>query len=202
MGMSALAVASFILSGLELGWIGSSSSTAVGLLILCFAMPLQSASSVLGFLARDPVAGTGMGVLAGTWLATGAVTYTSRPGSTSAALGLLLVASSAALLVPAIAGSAGKAGAAVLLLVVAARFAVAGCYEITGSSGCQTAAGALGLVVSAGALYLALAFELEGVHGNPVLPVGRRGRARSAMRITPGAEVVGLYHEPGVRSEL
>jgi uncharacterized protein len=50
--------------------------------------PLQLLASILGFLARDVVAGTGMGLLAGTWLSVALVTLESAPGSTNDALGL------------------------------------------------------------------------------------------------------------------
>jgi uncharacterized protein len=37
----------------------------VALILIAFVFPLQLVASILGFLARDVVAGTGMGVLAG-----------------------------------------------------------------------------------------------------------------------------------------
>ncbi len=56
---------------------------------LLFAVPLQLVASVFGFLSRDPVAGTGMGVLSGTWAVTGVVRTVLplwRRGAAAAAL--------------------------------------------------------------------------------------------------------------------
>jgi hypothetical protein len=36
--------------------------------VVAFVAPLQLIASLFGFLARDAIAGTGMGILAGTWL--------------------------------------------------------------------------------------------------------------------------------------
>jgi uncharacterized protein len=68
-------------------------------------VPLQAVSFVFGLLARDQSAGTAMGPLTGSWLAIGLVTVTAKPGAVSGGLGLLLLGSAAALLVPAIAAA-------------------------------------------------------------------------------------------------
>jgi hypothetical protein len=58
--------------------------------------------------SRDEDMGTAMGLLTGSWLAVGQVTVTARPGATSGGLGLLLVGSATALLVPAMAAATSK----------------------------------------------------------------------------------------------
>src|SRR5205823_3841053 len=81
----------------------------VALILLAFVFPLQLISSIFGYLGRDVVVGTGMGLLSGTWLAVALVTITApTPGATSDALGLFLLLASAAMLVPASAAGAGK----------------------------------------------------------------------------------------------
>jgi hypothetical protein len=62
-----------VVSGLQLGWFAASETEQVGLILIAFVFPLQLLTSVFGYLARDAVAGTGMGILAGTWLAIGLV---------------------------------------------------------------------------------------------------------------------------------
>ena len=45
-----------------------------GYTTLFATVPLQLLASVVGFLCRDPVAATGMGILSGTWAVTGLAT--------------------------------------------------------------------------------------------------------------------------------
>lgn len=64
---------------------GEGSPVATRVTLRPLATPLP-----LGFLARDPVAATGMGVPAGTWAVVGLTTLISPPGSTSRGLAVLL----------------------------------------------------------------------------------------------------------------
>ena len=203
LGLLAQAVMSFVLSGYELAWVDQTAQAhAVALIALVVVVPLQAGASVFGFLARDPAAATGLGILAGTWAAFGAVKLLSAPGARSATLGLLLCAAGVALVVPAAASFTGKIAAGLVLLIAAARFAVSGAYELGGSATVQHAAGIVGLVLSAVALYAALAFELEGVTGRTVLPIGRHGHGALAMQGDLGEQMRQLPHEPGVRRPL
>jgi hypothetical protein len=54
---------------------------------MIFVFPLQAVSSVYGFVARDIIAGTGIGLLSGAWLVIGMLTYLGRPGRPSAPSG-------------------------------------------------------------------------------------------------------------------
>lgn len=72
----------------------------VALAVLGFTVLVQLVASVCGILTRDPVAGTGMGVLAGTWAAVALATLTSPPGTSSSGLGVVLLTAGAAMLVP------------------------------------------------------------------------------------------------------
>src|SRR5205085_1705260 len=93
LGFLALAVATLLLSAVQLQWLPIKDATAVAVILVVFVAPLQLLTSILGFLARDPVAGTGMGILAGTWAAVALVTLRSPVGTTSHGLGLLLLVS-------------------------------------------------------------------------------------------------------------
>jgi hypothetical protein len=47
----------------------TSEGDKVALVIVSFTVPLQFVASLFAFLARDPAAATGMGLLSGIWLA-------------------------------------------------------------------------------------------------------------------------------------
>lgn len=203
LGFLGLFLATFAFSAVQLGWVPTDQGRTVALGVLVFTVPLQLVACVMGFLARDPVAATGMGVLAGTWAGVALVTRTSPPGAMSAGLGVLLVAAATAMLVPAVAGHAKVVASAVMALS-AARFAVTGIAQWAESRTWLSAAGWVGVVLAALALYAALAFELEGTSGRAVLPLLRRGKAAAAMDPSEGGgEPVGdVVHDPGVRQQL
>ncbi len=188
LGLLGQAVASFSLGFVQLGWIPTAELHHVAWAVLVFTVPLQGTASVLGFLSRDPVAGTGPAILAGAWAATAVDILTSPTGSTSSGLGIVLLAIGGVLLVPTVAGIT-KVAVAAVLLISSARFALTGVYELTASTGWERAAGAVGLLLATVSTYAALALELEAGWGRTVLPVGRYGPARE-----PG--------EPGVREVL
>lgn len=190
-------------SALQLGWIPANQGRVVALsalllTALLLTAPLQLLVSVFGFLARDPVAGTGMGVLAGTWATAGYVTLTSAPGGTSQGLGVALLTAAAAMLVPASAAS-GKLVAAAVMGLAAIRFAVTGLYELTASPAWKTIAGVTCLLLAVAALYAATAFELEDAKRTTVLPLLRRGPGRRAMHGGVADQLDGVAHEAGVR---
>ncbi|HET7327719.1 MAG TPA: hypothetical protein VFJ14_10605 [Nocardioidaceae bacterium] len=200
LGFLALVVATTTFSAVQLRWVGPDQATFAALTALLI-VPLQLVASVFGFLSRDPVAGTGMGVLAGAWAVLGAATLAAPSGTTSPGLGVMLVAAAFALLVPAMAGIS-KPVAAVVMAVAATRFAVTGAAQLTGAPGWRTAAGVVGLVLAVVALYGALAFELEGVRGKAVLPLWRTGAAATAVSDDANEQLSGLEHEAGVRKQL
>ncbi len=202
LGFLALGAATLVLSGLQLGWYGPGQSTAVALAMMLFGFPLQLLASIFGFLSRDIVAATGMGVLAASWLTAGAVMLLTPPGSTSGALGVLLLFAGIALVVPALAASFNKVVPALVLFVASARFILTGIHQLSGAPAVEAMAGIMGLALLAIALYAALALELEDVRRRTVLPVLRVGMGREALRGTPAQQVAGVEHEAGVREQL
>ena len=198
----ALAVGTFILAGLQLSWVPQAQSPDIGLALIVFVFPLQAASSVFGFLARDSIAGTGTGLLSGTWLSIGVITFTSRPGHTSGALGLLLIGAAAALLVPATVGAATKPLASLVITGVALRFFLTAAYELSSAASWKYAAATEGLLLAVLALYAGLAFELEDSRLHTVLPTFRRGTGRRAIAGSVRDELAGLHREAGVRKQL
>ncbi|MFD0275140.1 GPR1/FUN34/YaaH family transporter [Kitasatospora sp. NPDC127111] len=202
LGFLGLAVATFVLSGLQLGWVPVGQAHQVALVMLAFAFPAQLIAALYGFLCRDAAAATGMGVLAGTWLTFGLITLAGPPGATSETAGLLLLVAGPVLLVPAVAAATSKGVAGIVLFTAALRFLVTGAYQYSGDSGWKTAAGVIGAVLAAFAVYAALALELEGQHRRTVLPTLRRGGSTMAAQAGTAARVEALAREPGVRGEL
>jgi succinate-acetate transporter protein len=202
LGFVALAAATFVVSGLQLGWVEPTEGPNVALMLIAFVVPLQLLASVLGFLARDSLAGTAMGILAGTWAAVGLVLLTSPPGSTSDALGLFLLVAGTAMFLPATAAAASKLVPAMVLATTALRFLVTGVYQLTASSTWKTAAGLVGLLLAVVAMYAAWAFELEDATKKTVLPTLRRGKGAEALQRGLLDQVSEVDHEAGVRQQL
>jgi uncharacterized protein len=187
LGFLALAAGTLLVSGLQLEWLAPKDGAQVALVLIAFVFPLQLVASVLGFLARDVVAGTGMGILCGTWLSIGLVTLTGEPGATSDALGLFLLLAAVAMLVPA-AAATGKLVANAVLATTSLRFATNGLYQLlTAGDAWRAVAGVVGLILCVLAVYAALAMALEDALGRAVLPLGRRTAIES---------------EPGIRDQL
>jgi succinate-acetate transporter protein len=202
LGFLALAAATLLVSGLQLGWLKPSDGKAVALILIAFVFPLQLLTSIFGYLARDVVAGTGMGVLAGSWLSIALVSLTSPPGSTSDALGLFLLIAAVAMLVSAAAAGTGKLVPAVVLATTALRFAATGGYQLTASTSWKHAGGIIGLCLCALAVYAALAMALEDAARTTRLPLGRRGSGRESLSGGLREQMRSVEHEAGVREQL
>ncbi|SEK67684.1 hypothetical protein SAMN04515665_10489 [Blastococcus sp. DSM 46786] len=202
LGFLALALATTMFSAVQLGWIDADQGRVAGFTALFLTVPLQLLASVFGFLGRDPVAATGMGVLSGTWAVAGITTLTNPPGAASQGLGVVLLLAGMAMLVPAAAALGSKVVPAAVMALAATRFAVTGVYELTGSAGWEAAAGWVGVALALLALYAAFALELEATRLRTVLPLGRRGAGRSAMVGEGPLHSDDLVREVGVRPQL
>jgi succinate-acetate transporter protein len=203
LGFLGLAAGTLLISGLQLGWLAPEQGQDVGLILLAFVFPLQLVASVFSYLARDVVAGTGMGLLSGTWLSIALVTLTApRPGATSDALGLFLLLAGTAMLVPFAAAATGKLVPAAVLGTTAVRFAATGLYQLTAASSWKHVAGIVGLLLLAIALYAALALALEDARGATLLPLARHGAGEDALAGGLDEQVAGIQHAAGVRRQL
>lgn len=201
-GFLGLAGATFLMAGLNLGWVDPAEGKNVALCVLAFTVPAQFVASVVGFLARDGVAASGMGMLAGIWLAQSLVLRTSPPGSTSDALGLFLLFAAVAMWAPASAAARSKLVPAAVLFVAGLRFGVTGLYQLTGSDAWQDVAGIVGLTLAALAVYAAYAAEYEDVWKTSPLDLARRGEGKTAVSGTYAEQIADVHHEPGVRKQL
>ncbi len=198
LGLSALAVGSLLVAVQEFGWLGSDASFEVGLVLVSLVGPLQLFSAVIGFLIRDPIAGTGIALSGSGWLLLGLDRIlASAQGD---ALGLALIAIGAALSISVAVAALSKLVVAAVLAMTALRFALSGAFAISGSAVVEQLAGGLGLLLAPLALYTALAAELEAV-GRPVLPLGRHGAGRIGISGSPAQQVEGIENEAGVRRQ-
>ncbi len=201
LGFIGLFLATTAFSCLQLQWLAIDQQPTMAISVLAFTVPAQLLAAVFGFLARDPVAGTGMAILAGTWAATSIATLTAAPGAKTPGLGVVLLAAAVALLIPAAAATTKLVAAAVMALS-SMRFAVTGIAELTGAAGWATAAGWVGLLLAAAALYAAFAFEIEAARHHTILPLLRRGAGRAAVHASLDDQIQDLPHEPGIRRQL
>jgi succinate-acetate transporter protein len=202
LGVLALVPAGVLMGVMQLGGIPVTETKTVAFLLLGFVVPLQLVASVLSFLARDTIAGTGLGLFGGTWLATGLALLTGEPGARSHALGVFLLCVGGSMVVLVAGASFGKLGPALVMVMGAARFVVSGLYELIGGTTLEHAGAIVGLVLAGVALYSALATEVEDVQGETKLPLGRRALAAEALTGPFERQLERIEHEAGVRQQL
>lgn len=198
-GMSGLAIASLVDSGLDLRWLSLNQTHDVGLILLSVPFALQLIACIFSYLSRDGATGAAVGMLSMTWFATGLVSATSTPGSRSGALGLLLLVAGGVLILSALAVMIAKPLPGSVFGLSGIRFAVSGIYMLGATGAWRHASGIIGLVIAGAAAYCVLAFELEGEQQRPILPTFRRGRGRLAVLGEPAAKVNGVTADAGVR---
>lgn len=202
LGFLALSGATLLSAGLALGWIPSSQQLQTGVLILIFAPIPQLVASIFGFLCRDPVAGTGMGIIAATWAARAAMLVLEPPNARSEALGTLLLIAAAAIAISAIEAASGKLVPALVMATVSAHFALTGLTQLFGGAGLRHASGVVGVVLAGIALYGAASLALEDLRRRTVLPTGRHAGGRAAMEDDLSEQVAHVATEAGVRRQL
>ena len=202
LGFLGLVVGSLLISALQLHWVPAAQRHELAIGVLAFTVPVQLIACLYGFLCRDVVGSTGLGVLAGTWATLGVSLLTSPPGTTDPGLGIMLVVAAGALLVPATAALTSKVVAALVLVLAAARFAISGGYELTGAAVWQYASGVCGIVVAGVAVYAALAAEMDSATRRNLLPMLRPPHGQRAVSGRLPEQVQTLGREAGVRAQL
>ena len=200
LGFTGLAIATSTLACLNLGWLPTTSTSHVGLVLLGFAAPLQALATWLSFAARDTPTGSGFGVQAASWTVAGLTLLDSPAGSRSATLGIVLLAAAAGLVPSILTAGIGKLVPAAVMATTAIRFVLTGLYEKLGGAGLERAAGGVGIFLAVLALYTALAVDLEAARGRTVLPLGRR--SASPGPAAPAPDIGEVEREPGVRPTL
>jgi succinate-acetate transporter protein len=202
LGFLGLTVATVVLAAVNLSWVPASEQHQAAIVLIAFAFPLQAIATVFGFLGRDAVVSSGVGVQAGGWLTIGLLLLLSPPGSHSKVLAIFLFAAAGALLSSVVVAAASKVMPALVLAGTATRFTLTGIYELTDRTMWAHVAGWEGLALGALAVYTAIALDIEGVDHKTILPVLRHGKGRQAIDGGPRQQLDRVVNEPGVRSQL
>jgi succinate-acetate transporter protein len=202
LGFFAFGIGMLLLGGVSNGWLDPSDRHTVGLLLAAFVFPLELVATIFAFLARDSFGATGLGLFATSWLALGLVDTQASQDAVSRAVGLYEFGFAFAIVLLAVAAYAGKPLIAVILTVSAVRATLAGVHEWGGPTWAWTAAGWLGVALFVAAMYGGIAFLLEDVQRDEVLPLFRRGSSQESMEGDLDAQLRELADEAGVRKTL
>jgi len=203
LGFFAFGTGSILLTALELKWVPVSQGSALMVMVLAFVVPLEVLAGVFAFLARDSGAASALSMLGAAWATTALTIVRGAPGATSAALGVFLLTLAAMMLILSVGALRSKPLFGVLLLGGAGRFVLTGLYELAaGGPGLEQASGWIGLPLLAFSLYGGLALLLEDGAQRTVLPLGRRGRARSSLEGDLERQIERTESEPGIRRQL
>lgn len=202
LGLLGLTIATLAVAGLDLGWVPTGEQHQVGLVLIFFAFPLQGLATIFGFLARDAVVASGFGVQSASWLTFGVLQLTSHPGSRSHLLALFLFAAAAALVSAVSVAAHSKLVPALVMAGTVVRFVLTGVYQWSGNHIWRHASGWEGVALAVLALYTAVALDIESAQMRTVLPLGRFGRGKQAVRGSADAQVSDVEHEAGVREQL
>jgi succinate-acetate transporter protein len=203
LGLFAFAVGNVLLAIAHLGGFSPADTRVAMVMLATFIAVPQFLAAVLGFLTREPLVATLLGLLAVTW-PTDVVVQQYTGQMTSAPRGALFLALAGVLVLMSLPGLTAKPLFSVVVLVAALRFAAGGMYDLTASTGWMRTSGVVAVVVAVGAAYLATALVIEDVRHRTVLPVGRLGgtESRSAMEAGLASQARSLPQEAGVRAQL
>lgn len=202
LGFFAFGIGMLLLAGSGNGWLHPSDRHTVGLLLAAFVFPLELVATAIAFLARDTFGATGLGLFSTSWLALGLADLSASQDSLSRAIGLYQLGFAFTVGLLAVAAFGGKPLIGVILLASAARSALSGAHEWGAPSWVNTSAGWLGLAIFAFAMYGGIAFLLEDVQKQAVLPVFRRGASKESFEGDLAAQLQQLADEAGVRQTL
>lgn len=202
LGFLAFGIGMLILAGLGNGWLPASDQHTDGILLAAFVFPLQLVAVVFAFLARDTFGATGLGLFTTSWLALGIADIAGPPGVPSRAVGLYLLGFAFMIGLLAIGAFLGKPLIGVLLLLSAARAGLSGAWEFGAPHSFEEAAAWIGVALFGAAAYGGLAFLLEDVRGESVLPVFRRGSSRTSFEGDLATQLERVAAEAGVRQTL
>jgi uncharacterized protein len=202
LGFFAFGIGSILLTALELHWVPVTQSKDLLMLVLAFVVPLELLAGIFAFLARDSGAATALALLGAAWAGVAVAALPGPPGGRSLALSVFLLTLAPVMLLLSVAALKAKPLFGVLLAVGAARFTLTGIYQASGVTAWADAAGWIGPPLAGFALYGGLALLLEDSASQTVLPLGRRGRARTSLEGGLGHQIEHAEREPGVRRQL
>ncbi|MBV8956575.1 MAG: hypothetical protein JO153_08065 [Solirubrobacterales bacterium] len=202
LGLYSFGVGMLLLAAQSAGWVPPKETSQVGLVLATFVFPLEGVAAITAFWARDTLAGTVLGLFTTSWLALGLLFITAQPGATSVTLAFYLLGFAAVVSSLAVIALAGKPLIALVLTLSATRALLAGIYEASSATALDRAAGYVAAAIAVVAWYAGTAFLLEDVRQEPLLPVLRRGAAKSAVAGELSDQLHRADGEAGVRQQL
>ncbi len=202
LGFLAFGVGTILLTVVELKWLPLAQDTQLMKMVLVFVAPLEALAGLFAFVTRDVGAATALTLLGASWAATALTVLSTPPGAQSPALGIFLLILGTIMLVLLIGAVEAKPLFAVLLALGAARFALTGVFQLTGTPVIETVAGWIGVPLVGFSLYGGLALLLEDGRQKTILPLGRRGRARASLEGDLASQIEHAEREAGVRRQL
>jgi succinate-acetate transporter protein len=203
LGLAAILIGTAMLSGLQMGWLTSQADQqTVGFVGIAAAFPLELLAAILAFLARDSLLGTGLGTFSSVWAVSGLTFLTGPVGVTNHALGMFLIVGALILGLLLISAGGGRVVFGAVIACGSVRLALSGLYELEASHGLKLAAGISGLVLAAACAYGIVSLLTEDLPRKQLLPVGRSGRAASAISGGLQEQLDQLENEAGVRRQL
>jgi succinate-acetate transporter protein len=202
LGFFSFGMGMLLLAGAGNGWLPVSEQHTVGLLLAAFVAPLEFTAAVVAFLARDTFGATGLGLFSTSWFTLGLADLIARPGELSRTLGLYEFGFAFTVAVLAIAAMMGKPLIGTIMLAAATRSVLAGAYEWGAPQSVNTIGAWIALAIFVVAIYGGLAFLLEDVQQQSVLPVFRRGTSKESIEGNLQDQLRGVGQEAGVRQAL
>ncbi len=202
LGFFAFGIGMLLLGGLGNGWLHASDRHTAGLLLASFVFPLELLAAIVAFLARDAFGGTGLGMFSTSWLALGLANMSASQDALSRTVGLYEFGFAFAVALLAVPAFGGKPLIGAIMLAAAVRGVMSGVYEWGGPRSFDTVAGWTAVGIFACAMYGGIAFLLEEVRKQEVLPVFRRGSSKDSFEGDLGAQLRRLADEAGVRQTL
>ena len=201
LGFFSFAIGMLMLGMFSIGVIPLSETHQLGLILALVVFPLELIATLFAFLARDSMSAATLGLFTTSWLTLGVFDLTSKPGSTSIALGIYLFGFATAVILLAGMAVPAKPFFTVLLFVAFLRMLFSGIYETGGPHSLFTISGYVALFLAVLAFYGGVAFALEDTKQKPVLPLFRRGAADEAFGGYQ-KQLGRLEAEPGIRQQL
>ncbi len=202
LGFFAFGVGTTMFTALELGWVPVDQAPVLATIMAAFVVPLEIIPAVLAYWARDVGGATALGIFGMTWAAVATVMLTGKPGELSPMLGVFMITVGVVIVLLAIAALPSKPVLGGLLLLSCARFVLTGLYQAGAGHAWETASGWAGIPLGVAAMYFGLALMLEDAQRSTVLPLARRGRARTSLGTHLGGQVEAIEREAGVRGQL
>lgn len=184
----------------DLHWVAQAQYKPAALALLAFVMPLELLACIFSFLSRDAAGATAMGIFSATW-GVFAIFWLVIGPVQSPILGIFAIMVTAAVVCLAATAWNAKPLLSILLAISAVRDASLAAFHL-GATALLQAVGWCGLILAAFALYGGVAFLMEDVNQRTILPILRRGAARTSLEGNLSDQLRRIEQEAGVRNQL